>query len=117
MNHGEGGNDILVGSDSVQGDSLYSGTGDDILVAGLGTDDLQSGDGIDIAVLMGNRADYIVTMDNRYSEWDIWFNFTTAELSKGITKSSTILNMCSLTTGSISWTGLPANWLWYSRPM
>ncbi|GHW81956.1 putative RTX toxin+-binding domain fused with VCBS repeat, Cadherin-like and large exoprotein involved in heme utilization or adhesion [Vibrio cholerae] len=86
MLHGEGGNDILVGSDSVQGDSLYGGTGDDILVAGLGTDDLQGGDGIDIAVLMGNRADYIVTKDNRYSEWDIWFNFTTTELGQGITK-------------------------------
>ncbi|EOG7773789.1 VWA domain-containing protein, partial [Vibrio cholerae] len=86
MLHGEGGNDILVGSDSVQGDSLYGGTGDDILVAGLGTDDLQGGDGIDIAVLMGNRADYIVTKDNRYSEWDIWFNFTTTEFGQGITK-------------------------------
>ncbi|QTM65150.2 Ig-like domain-containing protein [Shewanella decolorationis] len=84
---GYAGNDVLVGGDAIQGDTINGGTGNDILVAGLGQDSLYGGEGNDIAVLMGNRADYIITKDYRYSQWDNWFNFTTIEHGQTITKA------------------------------
>ncbi|MFB2729508.1 VCBS domain-containing protein, partial [Shewanella mangrovisoli] len=88
MLHGEGGNDVLVGSDNVQGDSLYGGTGNDILVAGLGNDGLYGDSGTDIAVLMGNRADYIITKGSGYHpQNDIWFDFATKENGNSVVKA------------------------------
>ncbi|ODR85618.1 Ig-like domain-containing protein [Shewanella xiamenensis] len=84
---GYAGNDVLVGGDAIQGDTINGGIGNDILVAGLGQDSLYGGEGNDIAVLMGNRADYIITKDYRYSQWDNWFNFTTIEHGQTITKA------------------------------
>ena len=84
---GYAGNDVLVGGDAIQGDTIDGGIGNDILVAGLGQDSLYGGEGNDIAVLMGNRADYIITKDYRYSQWDNWFNFTTIEHGQTITKA------------------------------
>ncbi|WP_323907431.1 VWA domain-containing protein, partial [Aeromonas veronii] len=84
---GYAGNDVLVGGDAIQGDTIDGGIGNDILVAGLGQDSLYGGEGNDIAVLMGNRADYIITKDYRHSQWDNWFNFTTIEHGQTITKA------------------------------
>ncbi|WP_152978891.1 type I secretion C-terminal target domain-containing protein, partial [Shewanella xiamenensis] len=84
---GYAGNDVLVGGDAIQGDTINGDIGNDILVAGLGQDSLYGGEGNDIAVLMGNRADYIITKDYRYSQWDNWFNFTTIEHGQTITKA------------------------------
>ncbi|MCU8027740.1 VCBS domain-containing protein, partial [Shewanella glacialipiscicola] len=85
--NGKDGNDILVGSDAVQGDSLYGGDGDDVLVAGLGNDGLYGGAGTDIAVLLGNRADYIIEKGTGYSNNDRWFNFFVTENGVGVTKA------------------------------
>ncbi|GIU03162.1 retention module-containing protein [Shewanella morhuae] len=88
MLYGYGGNDVLVGGDHIQGDSLYGGTGNDILVAGLGHDGLYGDTGTDIAVLMGNRADYIITKGNGYHpQNDIWFDFTTKENGAAVVKA------------------------------
>ncbi|MGI2149908.1 Ig-like domain-containing protein, partial [Shewanella baltica] len=88
MLYGYGGNDVLVGGDHIQGDSLYGGTGNDILVAGLGHDGLYGDTGNDIAVLMGNRADYIITKGNGYHpQNDIWFDFTTKENGAAVVKA------------------------------
>ncbi|GMA84288.1 Ig-like domain-containing protein [Shewanella glacialipiscicola] len=88
MLYGYGGNDVLVGGDHIQGDSLYGGTGNDILVAGLGHDGLYGGTGTDIAVLMGNRADYIITNGSGYHpQNDIWFDFTTKENGAAVVKA------------------------------
>ncbi|AVI65405.1 hypothetical protein CKQ84_05600 [Shewanella sp. WE21] len=85
--YGMDGDDILVGSDAVQGDSLYGGTGNDVLVAGLGNDGLYGGAGTDIAVLLGNRADYIIEKGTGYSSNDRWFNFFVTENGIGVTKA------------------------------
>ncbi|NLQ24015.1 type I secretion C-terminal target domain-containing protein, partial [Shewanella sp. S-1] len=85
--YGMDGDDILVGSDVVQGDSLYGGTGNDVLVAGLGNDGLYGGAGTDIAVLLGNRADYIIEKGTGYSSNDRWFNFFVTENGIGVTKA------------------------------
>ncbi|WP_048908688.1 Ig-like domain-containing protein [Shewanella baltica] len=85
--YGMDGDDILVGSDAVQGDSLYGGTGNDVLVAGLGNDGLYGGAGTDIAVLLGNRADYIIEKSTGYSSNDRWFNFFVTENGIGVTKA------------------------------
>ncbi|MCU8106942.1 type I secretion C-terminal target domain-containing protein, partial [Shewanella sp. SM101] len=88
MLYGYGGNDVLVGGDHIQGDSLYGGTGNDILVAGLGHDGLYGDTGTDIAVLMGNRADYIITKGSGYHpQNDIWFDFTTKENGAAVVKA------------------------------
>ncbi|WP_279463737.1 tandem-95 repeat protein [Aeromonas veronii] len=88
MLYGYGGNDVLVGGDHIQGDSLYGGTGNDILVAGLGHDGLYGDTGTDIAVLMGNRADYIITKGSGYHpQNDIWFDFATKENGAAVVKT------------------------------
>ena len=82
------GNDVLVGGNSVSGDTLEGGVGNDILVAGLGGDALFGGAGDkDIAVLSGNRADYAITKSSGYSINDRWFNFSVTEKGVGITKA------------------------------
>nr|WP_289711831.1 type I secretion C-terminal target domain-containing protein [Aeromonas taiwanensis] len=85
---GGNGNDVLVGGNSVSGDTLDGGVGNDILVAGLGGDTLYGGAGDkDIAVLSGNRADYAITKGSGYSINDRWFNFSVTEKGVGITKA------------------------------
>ncbi|MBV7436290.1 VCBS domain-containing protein [Aeromonas sp. sif2416] len=85
--YGMGGNDVLVGGNAVQGDSLYGGTGNDILVAGLGHDGLYGDVGDDIAVLSGNRADYVIQKGTGYSTNDRWFDFSVNEHGAGVTKA------------------------------
>ena len=87
MLYGKGGNDVLVGNNSVQGDSLYGEDGNDVLVSGLGNDGLYGGAGIDIAVLTGNRADYAIQKGSGYSVNDRWFNFSVKENGVGVTKA------------------------------
>ncbi|MFU1566796.1 type I secretion C-terminal target domain-containing protein [Aeromonas veronii] len=85
---GGNGNDVLVGGNSVSGDTLDGGVGNDILVAGLGGDTLYGGAGDkDIAVLSGSRADYAITKGSGYSINDRWFNFSVTEKGAGITKA------------------------------
>ncbi|WP_429036945.1 VCBS domain-containing protein, partial [Aeromonas media] len=85
---GGNGNDVLVGGNSVSGDTLDGGVGNDILVAGLGGDTLYGGAGDkDIAVLSGNRADYAITKGSGYSIYDRWFDFSVTEKGVGITKA------------------------------
>ncbi|MGE6291066.1 VCBS domain-containing protein, partial [Aeromonas media] len=85
---GGNGNDVLVGGNSVSGDTLDGGVGNDILVAGLGGDALFGGAGDkDIAVLSGNRADYAITKGSGYSVNDRWFDFYVTEKGAGITKA------------------------------
>ncbi|MFM4680603.1 VCBS domain-containing protein [Aeromonas media] len=85
---GGNGNDVLVGGNSVSGDTLDGGVGNDILVAGLGGDTLYGGAGDkDIAVLSGNRADYAITKGSGYSVNDRWFDFSVTEKGAGITKA------------------------------
>ncbi|MFM4831007.1 type I secretion C-terminal target domain-containing protein [Aeromonas rivipollensis] len=85
---GGNGNDVLVGGNSVSGDTLDGGVGNDILVAGLGGDTLYGGAGDkDIAVLSGNRADYAITKGSGYSVNHRWFNFSVTEKGVGITKA------------------------------
>jgi Ca2+-binding RTX toxin-like protein len=85
---GGNGNDVLVGGNSVSGDTLDGGVGNDILVAGLGGDTLYGGAGDkDIAVLSGSRADYAITKGSGYSINDRWFNFSVTEKGVGITKA------------------------------
>ncbi|MFM5194211.1 VCBS domain-containing protein, partial [Aeromonas media] len=84
---GGNGNDVLVGGNSVSGDTLDGGVGNDILVAGLGGDTLYGGAGTDIAVLTGNRADYAITKGSGYSVNDRWFDFSVTEKGAGITKA------------------------------
>ncbi|WP_310598296.1 VCBS domain-containing protein, partial [Aeromonas aquatica] len=81
------GNDVLVGSNSTQGDSLYGGDGNDILVSGLGNDGLYGGVGTDVAVLTGNRADYVIQKGSGYSTNDRWFNFYVTENGAATTKA------------------------------
>uniref|UniRef100_UPI003D25E450 type I secretion C-terminal target domain-containing protein n=1 Tax=Aeromonas salmonicida TaxID=645 RepID=UPI003D25E450 len=82
------GNDVLVGGNSVSGDTLNGGVGNDILVAGLGGDTLYGGAGDkDIAVLSGNRADYAIKKGSGYSVNDRWFDFSVTEKGAGITKA------------------------------
>ncbi|MFC5705817.1 VCBS domain-containing protein, partial [Aeromonas eucrenophila] len=81
------GNDVLVGSNSTQGDSLYGGDGNDILVSGLGNDGLYGGAGTDVAVLTGNRADYVIQKGSGYSTNDRWFNFYVTENGAATTKA------------------------------
>ncbi|MCF3099116.1 type I secretion C-terminal target domain-containing protein, partial [Aeromonas australiensis] len=76
------GNDVLVGGNSVQGDTLDGGDGNDILVAGLGGDTLFGGAGIDLAILMGSRADYVIERRG-----DGGFNFLVNENGVTISKS------------------------------
>lgn len=64
------GNDILRGSSRSEllssgrgADSIYGGAGDDILVGGLGNDWLDGGAGIDVALLHGSHADWILQRD------------------------------------------------------
>ncbi|MBV7600152.1 VCBS domain-containing protein [Aeromonas sp. sia0103] len=85
--YGYGGNDILVGGNAVQGDSLYGGIGNDILVAGLGHDGLFGDAGDDIAILAGNRADYVIQKGTGYSTNDRWFDFSVNEHGAGVTKA------------------------------
>lgn len=87
MLYGKGGNDVLVGNNSVQGDSLYGEDGNDVLVSGLGNDGLYGGAGSDIAVLTGNRADYAIQKGSGYSVNDRWFNFYVKENGVGVTKA------------------------------
>ncbi|WP_326489992.1 type I secretion C-terminal target domain-containing protein [Aeromonas allosaccharophila] len=87
MLYGKGGNDVLVGNNSVQGDSLYGEDGNDVLVSGLGNDGLYGGAGSDIAVLIGNRADYAIQKGSGYSVNDRWFNFSVKENGVGVTKA------------------------------
>ncbi|HCH52215.1 MAG TPA: RTX toxin, partial [Aeromonas sp.] len=87
MLYGKGGDDLLVGSDSTQGDSLYGEAGNDILVAGLGSDGLYGGTGDDIAVLRGNRADYVVQKGSGHSIHDAWFDFSVSERGVGVIKA------------------------------
>ncbi|WP_429088728.1 type I secretion C-terminal target domain-containing protein, partial [Aeromonas allosaccharophila] len=87
MLYGKGGNDFLVGNNSVQGDSLYGEDGNDVLVSGLGNDGLYGGAGSDIAVLTGNRADYAIQKGSGYSVNDRWFNFSVKENGVGVTKA------------------------------
>ncbi|MFG0873162.1 type I secretion C-terminal target domain-containing protein, partial [Aeromonas media] len=84
---GGNGNDVLVGGNSVSGDTLDGGVGNDILVAGLGGDTLYGGAGTDIAVLTGNRADYAIKKGSGYSNNDRWFDFSVTEKGAGITKA------------------------------
>ncbi|WP_428806620.1 tandem-95 repeat protein [Vibrio lamellibrachiae] len=73
-------NDILVGSDSDQADSLFAGFGDDVLVSGLGNDGLYGNKGQDIAVLPGLSSDYEIDRGPGYHEVnDIWFDFKRLE--------------------------------------
>ena len=58
---------MLVGGNSVSGDTLDGGVGNDILVAGLGGDTLGGAGDKDIAVpVSGNRADYAITKGSGY---------------------------------------------------
>ncbi|MFQ2486106.1 VCBS domain-containing protein [Aeromonas caviae] len=85
---GGNGNDVLVGGNSVSGDTLDGGVGNDILVAGLGGDTLYGGAGDkDIAVLSGNRADYAITKGSGYLVNHRWLNFSVTEKGVGITKA------------------------------
>ncbi|MEH8134927.1 VCBS domain-containing protein [Aeromonas veronii] len=81
------GNDVLVGGNSVTGDTLDGGEGNDVLVSGLGSDGLYGGAGTDIAVLTGNRADYAIKKGSGYSVNDRWFDFSVTEKGAGITKA------------------------------
>ena len=72
-----------MGSDAIQGDSLYGGEGNDILVSGLGNDGLYGGTGTDIAVLPGNRADYSIKKGEGYSNNDKWFDFVVRARRRG----------------------------------
>ncbi|WP_421226393.1 immunoglobulin-like domain-containing protein [Aeromonas jandaei] len=81
------GNDVLVGGNSVTGDTLDGGDGNDVLVSGLGSDGLYGGAGTDIAVLTGNRADYAIKKGSGYSVNDRWFDFSVTEKGVGITKA------------------------------
>ncbi|WP_378014284.1 type I secretion C-terminal target domain-containing protein, partial [Aeromonas dhakensis] len=81
------GNDVLVGGNSVTGDTLDGGDGNDVLVSGLGSDGLYGGAGTDIAVLTGNRADYAIKKGSGYSVNDRWFDFSVTEKGAGITKA------------------------------
>lgn len=81
------GNDVLVGGNSVTGDTLDGGDGNDVLVSGLGSDGLYGGAGTDIAVLTGNRADYAIKKGSGYSINDRWFDFSVTEKGAGITKA------------------------------
>ncbi|WP_404837827.1 cadherin-like domain-containing protein [Aeromonas media] len=85
--YGRGGNDILVGGNAVQGDSLYGENGNDVLVSGLGNDGLYGGAGTDVAVLPGNRADYVIQKGSGYSTNDRWFNFYVTENGAATTKA------------------------------
>uniref|UniRef100_UPI0012F81D99 VCBS domain-containing protein n=1 Tax=Aeromonas tecta TaxID=324617 RepID=UPI0012F81D99 len=85
--YGRGGNDILVGGNAVQGDSLYGENGNDVLVSGLGNDGLYGGAGTDLAVLPGNRADYVIQKGSGYSTNDRWFNFYVTENGAATTKA------------------------------
>ncbi|MFM1709106.1 VCBS domain-containing protein [Aeromonas salmonicida] len=76
------GNDVLVGGNSVSGDTLDGGVGNDILVAGLGGDTLYGGAGTDLAVLMGSRANYVIERRS-----DGGFNFLVKENGTTISKS------------------------------
>ncbi|MCW0506499.1 VCBS domain-containing protein, partial [Aeromonas piscicola] len=76
------GNDVLVGGNSVSGDTLDGGVGNDILVAGLGGDTLFGGAGTDLAVLMGSRANYVIERRS-----DGGFNFLVKENGATISKS------------------------------
>ncbi|WCH23675.1 retention module-containing protein [Aeromonas salmonicida] len=76
------GNDVLVGGNSVSGDTLDGGVGNDILVAGLGGDTLYGGAGTDLAVLMGSRANYVIERRT-----DGGFNFLVKENGTTISKS------------------------------
>ncbi|MDM5116353.1 VCBS domain-containing protein [Aeromonas salmonicida] len=76
------GNDVLVGGNSVSGDTLDGGVGNDILVAGLGGDTLYGGAGTDLAVLMGSRANYVIERRS-----DGGFNFLVKENGATISKS------------------------------
>ncbi|MEN9532345.1 MAG: hypothetical protein RIQ83_1569, partial [Pseudomonadota bacterium] len=76
------GNDVLVGGNSVSGDTLDGGAGNDILVAGLGGDTLYGGAGTDLAVLMGSRANYVIERRS-----DGGFNFLVKENGTTISKS------------------------------
>ncbi|MFM5463939.1 VCBS domain-containing protein, partial [Aeromonas simiae] len=84
---GLAGDDLLVGSNSLQGDALYGGEGNDILVSGLGHDGLYGEGGSDIAVLPGNRADYVITQGAGYSVNDRWFDFSVREGGQAVTKA------------------------------
>jgi VCBS repeat-containing protein len=81
------GNDVLVGGNSVTGDTLDGGDGNDVLVSGLGSDGIYGGAGTDIAVLTGNRADYAIKKGSGYSVNDRWFDFSVTEKGVGITKT------------------------------
>ncbi|WP_339022826.1 VCBS domain-containing protein [Aeromonas salmonicida] len=76
------GSDVLVGGNSVSGDTLDGGVGNDILVAGLGGDTLYGGAGTDLAVLMGSRANYVIERRS-----DGGFNFLVKENGTTISKS------------------------------
>ncbi|UAB68887.1 cadherin domain-containing protein [Vibrio sp. SCSIO 43132] len=87
QNYHNDGDDILVGSDDTNGESLYGGNGKDILVSGLGVDSLHGGTGADIAILPGKSTDYTVTKGSGYSSNDKWFDFTSVENGVEITKA------------------------------
>ncbi|WP_155742039.1 VWA domain-containing protein, partial [Vibrio nigripulchritudo] len=87
QNYHNDGDDILVGSDDTNGESLYGGNGKDILVSGLGVDSLHGGTGADIAILPGKSTDYTVTKGSGYSSNDKWFDFTSVENGVEVTKA------------------------------
>jgi Ca2+-binding RTX toxin-like protein len=59
---GAAGNDTLTGGSG--NDGLQGGLGDDMLTAGGGKDTIDGGVGADLAVVLGNVADYAVTRPN-----------------------------------------------------
>ncbi|WP_306439746.1 VCBS domain-containing protein [Vibrio japonicus] len=77
--------DVLVGADGVQGQSLYAGAGDDVLVSGTGNDGVYGGAGSDILVVKGSRVDYEID-NSKWSEHDKWLRLTTTEHGELTTK-------------------------------
>ncbi len=77
--------DVLVGADGLQGQSLYAGAGDDVLVSGTGNDGVYGGAGSDILVVKGSRVDYEID-NSKWSEHDKWLRLTTSEHGELTTK-------------------------------
>ncbi|WP_224067804.1 Ig-like domain-containing protein [Vibrio penaeicida] len=77
---GGDGNDILVGAKDSKND-IRGDLGDDILVAGNGTDALYGSNHYDpnakdVAILKGNSTDYEISKGSGFTSNDRWFNFS-----------------------------------------
>uniref|UniRef100_UPI0011AB46AB Ig-like domain-containing protein n=1 Tax=Vibrio penaeicida TaxID=104609 RepID=UPI0011AB46AB len=77
---GGNGNDILVGAKNSKND-IRGDLGDDILVAGNGTDALYGANHYDpnakdVAILKGNSTDYEISKGSGFTSNDRWFNFS-----------------------------------------